>query len=121
MAYMAGVVVTIARLCGRPISENRMSNLSSLAKFSNLLGSVKDSPTSQQPDPQAVILGVLRENNGMIAVSDLRKYTKLGDGVILDAVGSLRSSQLVEIVELPEQDLRRYVRLTPAGYASFAT
>jgi hypothetical protein len=104
--------------------ETRMSSSSSIAKFSNLLGSVRestpDTPGAQpaSDNPEMVILKLLLK--GMIPVSDLVDLTQLPADVCLATVERLRSRQQVEIVEVPEQGDRKFIRLTKFGYSIFA-
>ena len=101
-----------------------MSSSSSIAKFSNLLGSVResapDTPSAQpaSDSPEMVILKLLLK--GMIPVSDLVDLTQLPAEVCLATVERLRSRQQVEIVEVPDQGDRKFIRLTKSGYAIFA-
>lgn len=107
-------------------------SISSLAKFGNVLGSVSQrsasSAASQSasapPSPRDVILQLIRDGmdrkDGMLPVTDLPQETKLSAEQILDAVGRLRVDGLVEIIEVPEADNRKFIRLTPSGYASFS-
>ena len=100
---------------------------SSLAKFSNVLGSVSSRSGSgapregarepaSPPAPADVILNLLRD--GMIPVSDLPERTQLADAVILDGVERLRAREMVEIIEVSEAGDRKFIRLTPRGYAA---
>jgi len=112
----------LARLVGRPIKETRMSSSSSLAKFSNILGSVQTGGSQNvvQPiDPGTTILRLCLDNR-MVPVSDLPELSRLSNDEILATVEKLRSRQQVEIVELPDQPGRKFIRLTKAGYDFFA-
>jgi hypothetical protein len=96
------------------------SRSSSIANISNVLGAVSEraSEAPQSDDPTMVILKQLL--SGMIPVSDLPDLTKLSAAECLAAVERLRSRQQVEIVEVPDQANRKFIRLTKAGYAVFA-
>lgn len=95
-----------------------MSSISSLAKFSNALGSAKDE-TAKLDDPTDLVLKLLR--GGMVPVSDLADQTKLSNEVLLDTIEKLRAVEKIEILEIPSAANRKFVRLTPAGYSSFAS
>jgi hypothetical protein len=106
-------------------------SISSLAKFSNVLGSVSSrerdklagatQAAESSSGPTDVILSVVRRGKGMIPVSDLPEQTKLENAVILDAVERLRAAEQVEIIEVPEAGGRKFIRLTPRGYAEIST
>jgi DNA-binding MarR family transcriptional regulator len=92
-----------------------------LGKFNNALGSIKEERDSGRPsEPTELILKVLLANQGLLPVSDLRSHTNLRDEIILDAIERLRGLKQVEIVEMPDTGDRKFIRLTPGGYAVFA-
>jgi DNA-binding MarR family transcriptional regulator len=69
-------------------------------------------------DPTTNILRLLL--GGMIPVSDLAERTQLPANDILQTVEKLRDRQQVEIVEIPDQPGKKFIRLTKTGYAVFA-
>jgi DNA-binding MarR family transcriptional regulator len=93
-------------------------SISSLAKFNNVLSSAKEQ-TTRPEEPTEIVMRVLREHR-RIPLSELTERTKLSPSACLEAVERLRARELVEVVEVPELENRRYIQLTPAGYASFA-
>jgi len=101
------------------ISSSSSAN-STIANISNVLGNITErAPEApKSDDPTMVILKQLL--SGMIPVSDLPDLTKLSAAECLAVVERLRSRQQVEIVEIPDQANRKFIRLTKAGYAVFA-
>jgi DNA-binding MarR family transcriptional regulator len=98
-------------------------SFSSLAKFNNVLGSIGTSrdevkSAERHSDPAALVLDACR--GGMLPLSDLPELTSLPTDEILKAIERLRAHQQVEVVEVPEAGSRKYIRLTPTGYAHFA-
>jgi DNA-binding MarR family transcriptional regulator len=93
-------------------------SISSLAKVSNILSSSAREQVVRQDEPTDIVLRALRD--GRIPLSELTERTRLSPSACLDAVERLRARELVEVVEVPEMENRRYIQLTPAGYASFA-
>lgn len=97
------------------------SSSSTIGNISNVLGNAQSSERPEGPrldDPTMVILKHLL--SGMIPVSDLPDLTRLSPSECLAAVEKLRSRQQVEIVEVPDQENRKFIRLTKAGYAVFS-
>lgn len=89
---------------------------SSVANTNVVLSSIRDQDALS---PSDTVLRALRDRK-RVALPELTAITGLSPAVCYETVESLRSQELVEIVEVAERDQRLYIQLTSRGYATFA-
>lgn len=109
----------LAKLFGRPIQRSYMSG-SSIARFSNVLGSLQQDGGPIGLDlPDAARRLLMSVKDKMVPLSGIVPLTGLQEDEALEAIGLLRDRDVVEIF-VPEDDKQKYLRLTPAGYSLLA-